>query len=842
MHRLLQDLKYALRQLRKSPGFTITAILTLAIGIGANTAVFTLVHAVMLKSLPVANPSELYRLGDSEMCCVNGGFQDRWALFNYGMYKQFRDSTPAFLQLAAFQAGRTGVGVRRIGSSQPAQSRSSEYVSGNYFTMFGIPAYAGRMMTQDDDSPSAPSVAVMSYQVWRDKYGGDPSVVGASFAINGQPFTVIGITPPGFFGDGLVSSPTALWLPLSVEPVLEDANSVLNRDPYWLKSIGRLAPGANPRNVEAQLTTELRQWLLQPGATVSDKERPEILQQRVPLTPGGAGVRVMRDQYEDSLKLLMWVTGFVLLIACANLANLMLSRAIARKQELSVRTALGASRRRLMRQALTESLLLAALGGVISLLVASAASRVMLFMATRAQSAPVDVSLSWPVLAFAFGITLLTGIVFGIVPAWLTSRTDPIDALRGANRSLADSGSRTQKSLVILQAAFSLTLLCAAGLVIQSLRNMQHQHFGFDTTNRYVAHFNPLMAGYKPEQLMPLYEQIRSDLQRIPGVVSASYSQYSPMSGDNWSGNVYIEGRASQKYDNATYVRVGPNYFDTIGTRILQGRPLTDRDTGSSQLVAVVNQAFAKKFLPGKNPIGNHFGSWDVKDAGSYEIIGVTEDTNYWGPTEEMYPVYFLPASQMVHRTDPDEVKSELRSLYLHDVVLRTSGPVPNLEAQVRQAFSRINPDLPVMHFAPFAEQVNAQFAQAEMIVHLVSFFGIVALLLASVGMYGVAAYNVERRRNEIGIRMALGADRSQVVRMVMRSALLLAAAGLVLGIPLSLAAGRFMTSRLYEVRAFNLAAFAAATLALAVCALLAGLLPARRAAAVDPMQALRAE
>ncbi len=828
--------------MRKSPGFALTAIVTLALGIGANTAVFTLVHAVMLKSLPVANPSELYRLGNEEMCCVNDGLEGDWALFDYTMYRQFRDATPAFVQLAAFQAGRGDVGVRRIGSGQPAQSRISEYVSGNYFAMFGVPAYVGRIMTQEDDREGAPPVAVMSYQTWRDNYGSDPSVVGASFGINGQPITVIGITPPGFFGDGLVSDPTALWLPLSVEPLVEGANSILRReDEHWLKSIGRLAPGANPKAVEAQLTTELRQWLLRPGTTVTDKGRQQVLQQRVPLTPGGAGVRVMRDQYEDSLKLLMWVTGFVLLVACFNLASLMLSRAIARKQELSVRTALGASRNRLMRQALTESLLLAAVGGLVSLAVASTGSRTMLLMALRVDSVPFNLSLSWPVLAFAFGTTLLTGLLFGIAPAWLTSRPDPIEVLRGAAHAVARSGSRTQKALVILQAAFSLTLLCAGGLVIQSLRNMQHQHFGFDTTNRYVAHFNPLMAGYKPEQLTPLYEQIRTDLQRIPGVESVAYAQYTPMT-NNWSGTVFIEGRALGENDQASVVRVGPGYFDTLGTHILRGRPITEQDTASSQLVAVVNETFISKYLDGHNPIGRHFGDWDQKYAGTFEIVGVAEDANYWHPAAKMRPMYFVAAPQSVHRTDPDEYKSELRSLYLHDIVLRTSGPVPNLEAQVRQTFGRINPDLPVMHFAPFADQIGDRFVQAKMIVRLVSLFGVVALLLASVGMYGVAAYNVERRRNEIGIRMALGADRTQVVRMVMRGAIVQAAIGLGIGIPLALAAGRSMAAQLYGVRAFNLTALAAAALVLVACALLAGFVPARRAAAVDPMVALRAE
>ncbi len=837
-----QDVRFAARVVRKNPGYTTVAVLTLALGIGANTAVFSLVHAVMLKSLPVTRPEQLFRVGDSEMCCVNDGLEGSWALFSYDLYRHLRDNTPAFDQLAAFQAEPETVGARAMNRAEPAQSRRSEFVSGNYFQMFGIGAYAGRVFTADDDQAGAAPVAVLSYRAWKEKYGADPSLVGASFAVNGQPFTICGVAPPGFFGDGLRSNPPELWIPLAFEPRVHGTNSLLRQsDQNWLNVTGRLPPGAQPRQVESQMTIALRQWLLRPGATVSENDRKEIPKQVIRLTPGGSGVRTMREVYEDGLKLLLWVTGLVLLIACANLANLVLARATARRQETSVRAALGASRLRLVRQAFSETLLLALLGAAAGVWLAIYGTHFMLNLAFPNRYVPIDATPSWPVLGFALGLSLLTGFLFGTLPAWLTAHTLPVDALRAASRATEGRRPWAQRSLVIVQVALSLVLICAAGLVVQSLRNLRNQHFGFATEGRYIVRFDPQMAGYRPEQLDVLYHRLRDRLQQIPGVQAVSYAMYTPMSGNNWEGAVNIEGRHSDR-DGAVFVRVGPGYFDILGTRIVQGRPITEQDTASSRPVAVVNQEFVKRYLAGQNPIGHHFGSWGDTHADTLEIVGVTEDTNYWSPTQSQKPMFFVAAPQEARRDTPDEVQFERRSMYLENFILRTAATVPELEKQVRRAFGQVNPDLPVTDIAPFAEQVRGTLNQQEMIAQLMTVFGLLALVLATVGLYGVTAYGVARRTNEIGIRMALGADRVRVVRMVMGTVALQCGIGLVIGIPLSLGAGRMLASRLFGVRAFSLAVFVAALAALGLSALIAGFLPARHAAGIEPMQALRIE
>jgi predicted permease len=843
---LRENARYALRQFANAPGFTATAVLTLALGIGATTAIFTLAHAVLLKSLPVAKPSELVRIGDREDCCVSGGLRDDWSLFSYDKYKTFRDGTPGFVELAAFQAGNDLVGVRRIGSNQPAESQRSEYVSGNYFSMFGIGPYAGRVLTPRDDRTGAEPVAVMSYRTWRQKYGQDPSVVGTSITINGQPFTVVGITPPGFFGDRLQYTP-AFWIPLANEPLINGSSSILEFPQQdWLDVIGRITPGADVKSIEAHMQVELQQWLLSPVAKLQPGERALVAKQTLHLSPGGAGVQMMRDEYQAGLHLLMWVSGFVLLIACANVANLMLVRATTRKQQTSIRAALGAPRARQIGQVLTESTVLALLGGAAGVGLAFAGTRLLLQLAFEKNDVAIHPTPSLPVLAFTFAVALLTGILFGIAPAWMTATANPADALRGANRSTGQSVGWTQKSLVVAQAALSLVLLCAAGLLIQSLRNMKRQDFGFETANRYILHIDPQMAGYKPAQLTAFYRQLHDTLTAIAGVNRVSFSLYSPMEGDNWSETVYLEGQAPPPPDtdqnDASWVRISDGYFETVGTRVLQGRPITDQDTATSQRVAVVNQRFAKKFFKDESPIGKHFGDLDAKYVGNFEIVGVTEDTQYRQPTRKIPPMFFLSAVQSVTYDDPRFVSFEDRSHYLNAIELKTQGTVSGLEPQVRRALAQVNPDLAVIDFVSFAEQVQENFSQQAMIAKLTSLFGLLALVLASVGLYGVTAYSVERRTSEIGIRMALGADRLNVLRLVLRGAFLQMGIGLAIGIPATILGGRAMATQLFGVKPYDPNILLLTTAVLSFAALVAAVVPARRAATLDPMRALRTE
>ena len=844
--RLTEDIRYALRQFAHAPGFTATAVLTLALGIGATTAILTLVHAVLLKSLPVAKPSELYRIGDVENCCVNGGLQDDWSLFSYDKYKTFRDGTPDFLELAAFQAGGDLLGVRRMGSNQPAESQRTEYVSGNYFSMFGIGAYAGRVLMPSDDHKGADPVVVMSYRTWQQKYGQDPSVVGASFTLNGQPFTVVGIAPPGFFGDRLQNTP-AFWIPLSNEPLVHVSSILDFPQQDWLDVIGRVAPGADVKSIEAHLQLELQQWLLSPVAKIEPGERDLVPKQTLHLSPGGAGVQMMRDEYEAGLHLLMWVSGFVLLIACVNVANLMLVRATTRKQQTSIRAALGAPRARQIGLVLTESTVLALLGGIAGVALAFGGTRLILNLAFQKNDVAIHATPSLPVLTFTFVMALLTGILFGVAPAWMTATADPADALRGANRSTGGrSGGWTQKSLVVAQAALSLVLLCAAGLLTQSLRNMQRQHFGFETANRYILHIDPQMAGYKPAQLTAFYRQLHDTLAAIPGVSRVSFSMYSPMEGNNWGETVYIEGQAPPPPDSdqnqTSWLRVSEGYFDAIGTKVVQGRAITDQDTATSQRVAVVNQIFAKKFFKDESPIGKHFGDLDPKYAGNFEIIGVTENTEYRQPTRPIPPMFFLAAQQSVTYDDPRYMAFEDSSHYLDAVELQTLGNVPALEPQVRRALAQVSPDLAVIDFMSFAEQVKGNFSQQAMIARLTSLFGLLALVLASVGLYGVTAYLVERRTSEIGIRMALGAGRLNVLRLVLRGAFLQIGIGLAIGIPATILGGRAMAAQLFGVKPYDPNILILTTAVLSFAAFVAAIVPAHRAATLQPMRALRTE
>jgi predicted permease len=843
---VLEDVRYALRQFAKAPGFTATAILTLALGIGATTAIFTLVHAVLLKSLPVVKPEELVRVGNEENCCVNGGMQDNWTLFSYEQYKQFRENTTGFAELAAFQSGQTVIGVRRNGSGKPSESYKSEYVSGNYFSTFGISPYAGRTIAPADDSKSAPAVAMMSFRTWQEKFGNDPSVVGAGFVINGQPFTVIGITPPGFFGDRVQSNPPAFFLPIHTEPLISPTSTILDEASLqWLDLIGRIKPGAEMAALEPQMQVQLRQFLLSPVSKVEERDKPLVAKQTLHLSHGGNGVQMMRDEYQDGLHLLMWVSSFVLLIGCANLANLMLVRATTRKQQTSVRSALGAPRARLVRQALTESVVLAVLGGFAGIVLAFVGTRVILRLAFQKEYVPIHATPSLPVLAFAFGVSVLTGVLFGVAPAWMTARANPVEALRGANRSTGRSKGWGQKTLVVLQAALSMVLLCAAGLLTRSLSNMQNQNFGFDTANRYILHIDPQMAGYKPEQLEALYRQLRDNIAAIPGVKQVGFSLYSPMEGDNWGEGVFIEGEPppppGTSDHGASWVRVSPHYFETIGTKVIEGRANNEQDTAVTQNVAVVNRFFEEKYFKDGHAIGKHFSD-DMKHPGNFEIVGVTENTRYQGPTSKMRAMYFLAQGQTVHNEDPRYVRFESSSQYLDAIEIQTGGAVPNLETQVRRAISQINPDLAIINFDPFAEQVKSNFTQQAMVAKLTSFFGILALILASIGLYGVTAYSVERRTSEIGIRMALGANRNNVLRMVMRSAFLQVGIGLVIGIAAMILVGRAMASQLFGVKAYDPVVLTVTVLVLISAACVAALIPARRAAGVEPMRALRSE
>jgi putative ABC transport system permease protein len=854
---MLAELREALRQLRKAPGITTTAVITLALGIGATTAIFTLVHQVMLKSLPVTKPEELWGIGDKIRCCNWGGYTQGddgdFSLFSWEAYKNFRAHTPEFADLAALQAGNAPLGVRRAGSQAQAETRNGEYVSGNFFRTFGVQPWMGRLMTDADDQEGAPPVAVMSYHIWQDKYASDPSVVGAAYQINGHPFTVIGVAAPGFYGAKLAGwGMPDFWLPLTTEPLIDGATARLKRpDGNFLDLLGRVRTGVNPKSLEARLKVELHDWLASHVPDMQPGEKQLWQQQTLHLVPGGSGVASMRDQYQDGLKLLLIAAGCLLLVACANLANLMLARGLKDRQQMSIRVALGASRGRLIRKVLVESTLLAIIGGALGIGVALAGTKLIMHLAFQNGGSnnyiPIHATPSWPVLLFAIAVSVVTGVLFGITPAWITSHIDPADALRGANRSLGAGRSWVQKSLVIGQVAVSLILLSAAALLSRSLRNLEHQNFGFETEGRYIAWINPMLGNYKPEQMEPMFRQIDDSLLRVPGVRMAAPALYAPMTGDSWNDGIRVEGKPEPdpKDDtSASWSRVMPGFFEIVNAKIMLGRPIADQDTAATRKVAVVNQAFVKKFFKDRNPIGQHFGIDKMKYSATFEIVGVTNDMRYltYGYKRPVRPMFWVPEAQTVQYDDPAFTSGELWSHYLYNIVIWAPGAQPALEENVRKVLASVDPNLVLYGVDPYARVVSSEFQQENMIATLTTLFGALGLVLAAIGLYGVLAYIVERRTGEIGVRMALGADRRRVIGMVLGGACWQVGIGFALGIPAAIGAGKLMAAQLFGVDPWDPFMLMLATLLLGLAAFLASAIPAWRAAAVEPMVALRTE
>jgi predicted permease len=850
MRTLFSDLLYALRQMRKAPGFTTVAVITLALGIGANAAIFTLVHAILLRPLPVKNPSSLYRLGSHDInCCVLGGLQDDWDAFSYPLYLKIKEQTPEIEDLTAIHAGYSNASVRRNGDNSPARPLYSEYVSGNYFDMLGIGPSLGRVIHPSDDQAGAAPAAVMSYRTWQNYFASDPTVVGSTFSINGAPVTVVGIAPPEFFGDRLTETPADFWLPLATEPYIRAKNTYLNKpNLHWLYLIGRLKAGTSPNQVGSKVTVELQQWLNsgEGASTVGDNDRSRIGKQKVLALSAAGGIGFLAHGSQKALRLLMALSGLVLLIACANIANLLLARGTSRKLQTSVRLAMGAGRARLIRQSLTESVVLALVGGAVGLVIAYLGTRSILAIAFQgAPYIPIDPEPSRAVLLFSFGLSLLTGIVFGVAPAWIGSHGNPADALRGSSRTTIPGATLPQKMLVVMQAALSLVLVAGAILMVQSLRRLEHQNFGFQSDHRYIVRVGRAFHDYSVGKREGAYRELRQRLNSIPGVITSSYSMYSPLEGNNWDTTVYLPGRThltGENGDYASWLRIGPDYFETLGTRLLRGRTIGEQDTPTSTKVAVVNERFVQKFFKDQDPIGKHFGSDNKGHESDFEIVGVVEDTKYQDTHGPAYATYFLPYLQQVVYSDPAANSGDDASQTIETIELHVNGTPENLESIVRQKLAELDPDITVQRVVAFGEQVGEAMNQERLLARLTTLFGILALTLASIGLYGVTAYTVEQRTREIGIRVAVGANRANVLSMVLRGALRQVAMGLALGIPLALLSGWLISSQLFEVKGHDPLALVLAAVLLAVCAMVAGLIPARRAASIEPMQALRTE
>ena len=854
MQNLLGNLRYALRQFRLSPVFTASAVLTLALGIGGTTAIFSLIHAVMLRSLPVSDPAMLYRVGEGDDCCVESGLQDHWGMVSFPLYERLKAETPEFEDVTAFQAGGTRMSVRREGTESVPRPLRSEYVTSSYFSTLGVRAFAGRLFTPGDDTEGSPPVAVISHHVWQMTYGSDRSIIGSTFDVEGHAFTVIGIAPPGFFGETLLGDPPDIWIPLHQEPMIDGAGNRLHQSPpAWLRMIGRLRPGASVAGMAPRLTGVLRLWLQHdsdyPANWMADVIR-DLPKQSINVVPAGAGVAVMKEEYSRSLQILLAVCGLVLLIACANVANLLLARAVARRGQTALRLAIGATRRQIIVQALTESVLLAIAGGVAGLLVAIAAARLLLALAFRgAHFLPISTSPSLPVLAFAFGLALITGIIFGAAPAWFATRTDPAEALRGSSsRSTTGHSTFARKALLILQFSVSVVLVAGATMLARSLSNLEGQNFGFQIKDRVLVSLHNPESGHTQPELAALYRQIEDRLNRIPGVRGAGLALYNPLT-NNWGEMIEIAGHPpsseTSEESGASWDRVSANYLQDLGVPIVRGRYFTTADNETTAPVAIVNQAFAKRFFKnGEDPLGKHFGMDFPENAGTFRIVGIAGDAHFagFGFTRPPMPMFYVPLAQYVNYNTELMQKLEFGSHFIGGIMLVTNTAPGTLEPVLRNALAELDPNMTILSVRTAQQQVDLSFDQERAVASLAGLFGIVALLLAAVGLYGVTAYTVAQRTNEIGIRMALGADRSNVVQLVLRGAFERVLIGLLLGLPLAVGAGRLISSQLYGVSSWDPLALTLAAGALALCSFIAAVIPATRAASISPMTALRIE
>jgi predicted permease len=842
MGTLIQDLRYAVRMLAKAPGFTAIAVLTLALGIGANTAIFSIVDAVLLKSLPVANPRELAIFSNDPSQGAYSGqvMTGLWFEFTYHDYKFFRDHNESFRDICAFESNRHTIRIRALDSSSPARAEFArgKVVSGNYFSVLGLHPTAGRLLSPSDDRPSAPAVAVMSYAYWHRRYNNDSSVVGRTLEINAAPFTIVGVAPPEFFGESM--NTVDFWFPLIAhpqvaghEPVFEDTTY------YWLNMIGRLKPGVTLPQAQVAVNLELRQLLLaEAGPKPPPRYQRSLENSHIQLAPGALGISYLRSKYSQPLHVLLAVVGLVLLIACANVANLLLSRAASREREISVRLAVGASRGRLVRQLLTESVLLSSMGGVLGILGAWWGAK-FLFAMVAGNGFPVYISENSAVLGFTLLISIAAGIVFGLVPAIRASRHDLASSMKGSMKPASASFRKfaSANCLVVFQIAMVVPLLVGAGLFERTLQNLLSEDLGFREDRVLVAYIEPETAGYSPEQARVLYPSLLDGISAIPGVLSATLDSTTPMGGHESATNISIQGPSaphSQKSGGspedmgAHMVNVGARYFETLGIPILLGRDISPEDIQQNRRVCVINQTMARKYFVGVSPIGQQYCSGSpFQPDRAFEIVGVAADARYYSVREAIPPTAFNALAQ------------PRRGAY---IVIRTTGDPARIEAEAPHVIASVATLLPSTSVVPLRNQVQDRFKQERTVAGLSSTFGGLALILACIGLYGTMAYHVSCRTREIGIRVALGAQRSGVLWLVMKECALLVAAGLGIGIPLALASMRIIASQLFELSPMDPLTIALVSVALAIVATVAGLVPARRVIRVDPMVVLRYE
>ncbi|HXJ91377.1 MAG TPA: ABC transporter permease [Terriglobia bacterium] len=838
---LLQDLRYGLRQLGRAPGLTAVVVLSLALGIGANTAIFSVINAAMLRMLPVQNPERLVQIGFQGRHSDNGeSFAGQ--SFSYPLYKELREQNQVFTGISAFNYWDSfnayPVGSGTGGSGEPVKG---QLVSANFFSVLGVNAVVGRTFAPDEDKGAgAHPVAVISYALWSRLFARDPAAIGKKLAIEGLPFTIIGVAPAHFSGVNPGRN-CDVWAPVSMQPLVapSEYDLLTSKDTNWLTLMARLKPGVSSEQARAGLDVPYQRLLHELDTSGwSQQQRNNFFSRRVVLLPAAQGTNYLREEFARPLFLLMGMVALVLLIACANVANLLLARASVREREIAIRLALGAGRHRLIRQLLTESVMLALMGGALGVLFAYWGSPVLVALMAQGHSqVTLDVHPDLPVLGFTLLIAVVTGLAFGLAPALRATRTRETLSVQAGSRHLTVSraGRNLGRVLVVSQVALSLVMIVGAGLLVRTFRNLETLDPGFSRDRILLFGLDPTKAGYKDERAAQLRKQIQERIEQVPGVRSASFSFLTPISGGGWDNNAeYVEGYTPRPGENTdVYINaVGTRFFQTLGIPLILGRDFGEQDQAGSTLYMVINQTMARRFFAGRNPIDKHvqLGPWSGRQG--CEIIGVVGDSKYLSLRERVPLTTYINVAQLPPAMGPRGVTFEVSS----------AVPPMSLVPQVRNLLQSIDSRLSASDVNTLAEQVDSSLYQEKLVSALSTFFGVLALALACIGLYGVMAYAVARRTNEIGVRMALGAQRSRILQMVLREALLLAVIGVVIGLPAAWAATRSISSMLYGLNPADPVTILVATFLMAAVAGLAGYVPARRAARVDPMVALRYE
>jgi predicted permease len=831
---LIRDVRFGFRAMKRSPGLTLVAVLSLALGIGANTAMFSLLDALLLKSLPVEEPSKLVLFGAGRWGGSQDALPDRsWELFSYPFYREISKQNAVYAGVTAIHSIEFSTHGGVDGGSP--ELLKADLVSGTFFSVLGVKPVLGRVLDEaDDQTPGAGPVAVASYSWWKQRFGNNPSILGKTFRFESTVYTIVGVAPPGFFGTSVGQAPD-LWIPLSMEKEISPGWNGLN-DKFFqsLYILARRKPGVTVEQASADTNLLFKQILRSEYVSPqpSPKELAAIQHAQIDLTSAARGLSNLRIQYSLSLEILMAVSGLVLLIACANIANLLLARGTARSREFAVRAALGASRLRLSVQLVTESLLFALLGAGLGVALAWRAGDFLLAMATGGGATPLSVTPDLRVLSFSLLLTILTALLFGMAPAIRSTQFQLTSSLQdGRGAASAQVKSPLARALLVLQMALSLVLLAGAGLFLRTLLNFAHVDTGFEKQNVLVFQLDEYAAGYKPDaRLGNLLNQIEERVGAIREVRAASFSLFTFNQGE-WSNDVTLQGisRNSENSEEVLMNRVGAGYFAAFGLPVLSGRTFTPQDNERAPKVAVINETMARRFFPTESAIGRHFGFGDdPTHSGDYEIIGIVKNAKYESLRERPHAAAYFPHSQNV--------------TYLPNLEVRFSGDAAQITQQVRQAIQEVARDVPIGEVSTLAEEVDNSVSKYRLVAQLSAFFGLLAVFLVGIGVYGLFSYTVARRTNEIGIRMALGAKPSEIMEMVLTEGALLTFLGLIIGLSVSLGLTRLLSSFLFDVGPNDPLTFGLATIFLILVSLMACYIPARRATRVDPIVALRYE